>query len=146
MPKTNNKTKKIDTKINYVFNLQVAIDLNLLIVKENPRNAYGIEIMKESYNDYYNFEEIDNNKYYLYKKIDNLLVHKINLPNGEYLKKLKLFKKKNFNDYSDIINRVLYLKEYINNFTILKNNCPKLFNLTKQYYSEFYNDLIIIKH
>ena len=125
--------------ISYILALAPAIELNLILARNDIDSAYETSIMKTTYNAFENFEDISKNEYYFNKRINNLIMNKLLLTPELYKKKLIAFKKNN--DIIRSVNRLITLLAHINNFILLNINCPNLYKATKELYDSIYQDL-----
>lgn len=126
--------------VEYVFNLTIATELNLSL---EPRSKYGKEIMREVYNERFNFALLPAAEAYFNRRINNLIVAKIIKSDTDYQKKLVKFHKENVKrgiPSTDIKSRLATLKRQIVKYKALKEHCPKLFNVSKQLYNDVWAD------
>lgn len=126
--------------VEYIFNLKVAVELNISLERYS---RYGVEIMKEVYNDQYNLVLLPAAQAFFNRRINNLIVTKIIKSDSDYQKKLAQFHKENVKrgiPSADIKSRLATLKQRIIKYKSLKKHCPKLFNISKKLYSDVLAD------
>ena len=80
--------------ISYILALAPAIELNLILARNDIDSAYETSIMKTTYNAFENFEDISKNEYYFNKRINNLIMNKLLLTPELYKKKLEELRKR----------------------------------------------------